>query len=54
MRDGKDGVVAEFLANDTLHDFIGFGVDANYLVSAHIQYEWMDNFDLLARSFVKD
>lgn len=26
--DGEDGVAAEFLADDSLHDFICFGVDA--------------------------
>lgn len=28
VRDGDDGVVAEFLADDSLHDFICLGVDA--------------------------
>lgn len=28
MRDGEDGVVTEFFADDALHDFVSFGVDA--------------------------
>lgn len=28
VRDCEDGMRAEFLADDTLHDFVGFGVDA--------------------------